>query len=166
MQCHNQHSLPVMSPLLHLSNGSYQRFRLTYRRGEAGLESIQCYSSKGLKWEKGKSWNERSLKETKNCLCGAMYFLQGVFLLDNLWDGGTRYLNLYLNTGKRKKKVKSQQKEKVPFSGKTIYLLLKKKENFLYPTDNYAFSKWSFKFKCIFLLRSQHLALNGILSTW
>lgn len=133
MQSHGWFSLLVISLLLYQRNGSYRRFRLTYRGGEAGLESIQCYSSKGLKQErekeKGKSWNERSLKETKKncCLWGAMYFLQGVFLLDNLWDGGTRYLNLCFNTGKGRRKQRASKRKMCLFSGETIYLFLKKK---------------------------------------
>lgn len=109
LQSHGWFSLLVISVLIHHGKGSYCRFRVMYRRGVSGLGSIQCCCSEGLKWERGrekrKSSNERNLRETKNCChWGAMHFLQGVLLPDNLWDGGTRYLNLCLNTGEGRRK--------------------------------------------------------------
>lgn len=70
-----------------------------------------------------------------------------------------------LQDREREKKVKRQQKEKVPFfCQNTIHLLLwGKKKNLLYFIGNYFFIKWGFTFKWVFLLRSQHLAWESLL---
>lgn len=57
---------------------------LIYRRGESGLDSFQCFCSKGLKWErelrkKRKSWTERSLRNKKMLSLGSYALSPGSF---------------------------------------------------------------------------------------